>query len=225
MENFLRTNRNENSFLFLTLSNKHFKRCPAMSACKNSLDCFEYYTDIIEYLHGRYKVTGCIEKYHDKESYHLHILIDPTIDKDKDNPFGLADDMCHYAESHCEQYSTNEWKTSNDKYDNPTLTYGPSFKLKIVNTIDNITEVIKYINKEREEKEELKSHLLNLLITRFCKKKYTRKEFMNMRMYAKNDWIEFRDKWVKEKFRYCYVDIIQFDLDEMLYDKVEDDLH
>lgn len=223
MENFLQTNCNENSFLFLTLSNKHFKRCPAMSNCKNSLECFEYYADIIQYFSRCYRITGCIEKYYDKESYHLHILIDPSRKyTDNDNPFMISHDMYHYAEQHCEQYSHNEWNVSEDKYGNSVITYGPSFKLKIVSTIDNITEVIKYINKERNEKDELKSHLLNLLISRFCKKKYTRSEFMNNRMYAKNDWQDFRDKWVKEKFRYCYLDSLSEQMDAIQFDVVDE---
>ena len=207
MESFLQTNCKENSFLFLTISNKYFKRCPAMERCKNSLECFEYYAEIIEYYSFNYNIAACVEKYPTNESYHLHLLFDPNSYKyNKDDPSYTVYDLLHYAEQHSEQYANSEWKTSVDKYDNPTIEYGPSFKLKIVNTIENVREVINYINKEKSEKDELFSRLCNLLITRFCNKKMSRAQFMKDRMFNSQKWKDFREEWRKKYFRYCYQD-------------------
>lgn len=212
MENFLETNSNETSFFFLTLSNKYFKKCAAMDHCANSLECFEYYTDVVEYFDTHYPITSSIEKYSNAESYHLHILIDARIKPDPEIYEcyqSIAYDMIHYAEQHCEKFTNAEWKTFDDKYKNPTITYGPSFTLKIVSTIDNQNEVIKYINKYIDDKQQIKDNLMNMLITKFCKrnKKYpTRAVFMKNQVYKNKDWINFREDWQYRIFNKIYRD-------------------
>ena len=220
MENFLETNSNENSFLFLTLSNKYFKKCPAMSYCKNSLDNFEYYTKVVDYFYTFYPICSSIEKYSTNESYHLHILIDARVKPDTEFHYqSICHDMIHYAEQHTEQYQNCEWKHSTDKYNNPTISYGPSFKLKIVSTIDNQTEVINYINKYKSDKNELKSNLLNMLITRYCKKDMTRADFMRNQHFKNKKWIDFREHWSSSVFRLCYVDTLSDSLDYINLEK------
>lgn len=217
MENFLETNSNENSFFFLTLSNKNFKKCPAMEHCKNSLECFEYYTEIVSHLAFAYNVTSCIEKFPNSESYHLHILIDSQ-PKDEGYPGGLLYDFISYAEMHLEKFQHAEWKVSNDKFDNPTITYSPSFKLKIVNTIENKKEVINYIMKYNSKKQLIKDSLLNMLITRYCNigNNYpkNRMAFMATKEYTSKRWEKYRDTWQNNVFIYIYIN--ELNLDEFI---------
>ena len=215
MENFLETNSNENSFLFLTLSNKYFKKSPAMENCKNSLDCFEYYANVASNFSTQYKVVSSIEKFPNTESYHLHILIDIT-DTSNAFPGGITYDLLSYAENHLEKHQYAEWKESTDKYGNPTITYSPAFKLKIVNTIDNKNEVIKYILKYKDQTDKIKDALINMLITRYCnmgKSGYpkNRQQFMGVKEYQHPRWIKYRDTWRIMTFSSIYINSINLE--------------
>lgn len=221
MENFLETNSNENSFFFLTLSNKNYKKCPAMENCKNSLDCFEYYADQAAHMGWLSKsITSAIEKFPTSESYHWHIMFDsnrkPLAQEDKPewNWDCYLYDLLSYAEQHIEKYSNAEWKETKDKWGNPTITYSPAFKLKIVNTIENKIAVKKYIMKHYEEKEKILDSLLNLMITKYCKEKKhckNRNEFMQTRHYENKAWKNYRDNWKLCKFSAIYIDNINLE--------------
>lgn len=231
MESFLETNSNENSFYFLTLSNKFYKKCPAMEHCTTSLDCFNYYAECVAYLSTYYEVISSIEKYHDAESYHLHIMINPILKPVEEcvhNP-GLCIDFTSLAELHLEKYQSAEWIISTDKYDNAVINHSPSFKLKIVNTLENKKAVKSYIYKYLTDgsntRSKIKDYLLTLLITKYIKsndpktlkrnkqdpdlfpKNY--KQFMRMCYYSNQHWVDHRIRWQHNYFKYCYVNDIK----------------
>lgn len=224
MENFLETNSNENSFLFLTLSNKYFKKCPAMEHCKNSLDCFNYYASIVKWL-SRYNPISSIEKYHDTESYHLHIILTNHSDISDDNYYNretLIILLSEFAENHLEKYTSASWKIFKDKYDNDCISYGPSFKLQIVNTIENKNAIVDYVNKYKEDQGKIRRYLLELLVTKFLaeekpKKKKWPKNKMEFYNWLKNDndferqFREYRNLWDRDSFKFCYYDYINLE--------------